>query len=95
MTYDEIIEKVAESTGLHKTFVNKVYRAYWKAVKEYIETLPLKEELSDEDFQKPLLPGQIRRNIPLERRPCADAQILSGEPYAYNTPACRKAQPRS
>jgi nucleoid DNA-binding protein len=52
MTYDEIIEKVAESTGLHKTFVNKVYRAYWKAVKEYIETLPLKEELTDEDFQK-------------------------------------------
>lgn len=51
MTYDEIIERVAESTGLHKTFVNKVYRAYWRAVREYMEALPLKEDLTDEEFQ--------------------------------------------
>ena len=50
MTYDEIIEKVADSTGLHKTLVNKIYKAYWRAVKEYIEALPLKEDLTDEEF---------------------------------------------
>jgi len=50
MTYDEIIEKVAESTGLHKTLVNRIYKAYWRAVKEYIEALPLKGDLTEEEF---------------------------------------------
>ena len=50
MTYDEIIEKVADSLGMHKTMVNKIYRAYWRAVREYIEALPLKEDLTDEEF---------------------------------------------
>lgn len=52
MTYNEIITKVSEECGLSKDFVNKVYRAYWKAVREHIEAQPLKEELTDEEFQK-------------------------------------------
>lgn len=57
MNYDEIINKVAESTGIPKTTVNKIYKAYWKEVREYIKALPLKEELKDEEFLK------IRPNV--------------------------------
>lgn len=57
MTYDEIILNVSASTGLSKTFVDKVYKAYWKAVREYIVALPLKGEFTEEDFKK------IRPNV--------------------------------
>ena len=50
MTYNEIIGKVSESTGLPKKLVDRTYRAYWKAVREHIVSLPLKEELTDEQF---------------------------------------------
>jgi len=52
MMYERVIAKVADTVGLDKDLVNKVYRAYWKAVKEHIEELPLKEDLSEEDFNK-------------------------------------------
>ena len=52
MTLDDIIVKVSKEQDLPKDFVRKVYKSYWKAVKEYIESLPLKEELTDEEFQK-------------------------------------------
>ena len=50
MTYNEIIGTVAKSTGLPKTLVDKTYKAYWKAVREHITSLPLKEDLTDEEF---------------------------------------------
>lgn len=52
MTYDEIISKVAESTGLSKTLVNKTYKAYWKAVRDHIISIDLKGHLTDEEFEK-------------------------------------------
>ena len=52
MTYNEIIAKVADIVSLDKTLVNKVYKSYWRAVKEHIEELPLKDNLSEEDFCK-------------------------------------------
>lgn len=52
MTFNEIIQKVSEDTGLSKTLVERTYRAYWRAVKEHIASLPLKENLSDEEFLK-------------------------------------------
>ena len=50
MTYNEIISQVSIDTGLPKAFVNKVYKSYWKSVREHIVSLPLKEDLSDEEF---------------------------------------------
>ena len=50
MTYNEIIAKVAESLGLSKTLVDRAYRSYWRAVREHIVSLPLKEDLTDEEF---------------------------------------------
>lgn len=50
MTYEEIISKVSEDLGMPKQLVDKTYRAFWKAVRLYIQSLPLKEDLTDEEF---------------------------------------------
>ena len=52
MTYGEIISKVAEDTGLSKILVDRTYRAYWRAIREHITSLPLKDDLTDEEFSK-------------------------------------------
>lgn len=52
MSYEEIISNVAGVLGLPQGFVDKTYRAYWKAVREHIVSLPLKEDLTDEEFLK-------------------------------------------
>jgi hypothetical protein len=60
MNYDEIISKVADSQGLPKRVVDKSYRAFWKVIREHITALPLKSELTDEEF----LSLQPNVNIP-------------------------------
>ena len=52
MNYDEIVIAVSNKLGLSKELVNKTYRAYWKSVKEHTSSLPLKKDLSDEEFLK-------------------------------------------
>lgn len=52
MTYKEIISKVAEETGLPVMLVDRTYKAYWKSIRDYVSSLPLKEDLSEEDFDK-------------------------------------------
>jgi hypothetical protein len=60
MEYNEIIAIVSDKLGLSKDMVDKVYKSYWRSVKEYISSLPLKEDLSDEEF----LSLQPNVNIP-------------------------------
>lgn len=60
MTYHEIISKVSKDTGLPKTLVDRAYKSYWKVVREHISSLPLKEDLTDEEF----LQLQPNVNIP-------------------------------
>ena len=55
--YQKIIAKVAEDLELSADHVDKVYKSYWKVIKSYIENLPLKEDLSDEEF------NELRPNI--------------------------------
>ena len=50
MAYNDIISSVSHDLGLSESFVSKVYRAFWRAVREHIESLPLMEDLSDEQF---------------------------------------------
>lgn len=52
MSYDEIIEKVSIENNLPKKLVDRTYRAYWRAIREHITALPLKEDLTDEEFLK-------------------------------------------
>lgn len=57
MTYKEIVAEVSRETGCSKTFVDKVYKAYWMTIRNYIKSLPLKEDLTDEEFM------QLRPNV--------------------------------
>ena len=52
MTYDKIIAEVAASLGLSKQITDRIYKSYWKAVREHITALPLKEDLTEEEFLK-------------------------------------------
>jgi len=52
MSYEEIVSTVADNLCLPKVLVDRTYRAFWRAVKEHIEALPLKEDLTDEEFLK-------------------------------------------
>lgn len=38
--------------GLPVTMVEKVYKSYWRAVREHISSLPLKEKLAEKDFAR-------------------------------------------
>lgn len=52
MNYPYIIGKVSEELGLPKEVVDKAYRAYWLFIKQHIQSLPLKENINEEDFAK-------------------------------------------
>lgn len=52
MEYRDIIGKVAMDLGLPRALVDRAYRAYWRAVREHVCSLPLKEELTDEEFMR-------------------------------------------
>lgn len=60
MTYDEVIAQAASELGFTKHLVDRVYRAYWRSVREHVTSLPLKQDLTDEEFM--LLQPNI--NIP-------------------------------
>lgn len=71
MTYEEIVRKVAKETGYDAKFVNKVYKAYWQTIRTYIKSLPLKEDLTDEEFMKLRpnvnIPSLGKLNVTLQR----------------------------
>lgn len=48
----EIYQKVSKDMGLPTTIVEKGYKAFWKAARDHITSLPLKEDLTDEEFMK-------------------------------------------
>lgn len=52
MTLDDIIVKTSKELDLPEELVSRTYKAYWRVIREYIKNLPLKEELSDEEFLK-------------------------------------------
>lgn len=48
----DIINKVANDLGLPKEVVKEAYYSFWKYIKETIQKLPLKEELTKEEFDE-------------------------------------------
>ena len=60
MKYPAIIKKVAEELELPEDLVRRTYDSYWKFIRESIQSLPLKEDLSEEDFNK----LRVNFNIP-------------------------------
>ncbi len=45
-----IYKEASKITGIPKEIVEKAYGSYWRAVREHLSSLPLKEELTEEEF---------------------------------------------
>lgn len=52
MNSKEIIQTVSKKLDIPYEVVNKAYSSYWEFVKETIKKLPLKEELTEEQFSQ-------------------------------------------
>lgn len=52
MIKKEILQKVANNLNLSEDLVRNTYYAYWLYIKNSIQELPLKDDLSEEDFNK-------------------------------------------
>ena len=52
MTYKEIIRQVAQEQGLPVRVVDKTYKAFWRFIKDKIQELPLKDDITLEEFRK-------------------------------------------
>lgn len=52
MNYPDIIGKVSQETGLLPEVVDTAYKSYWKFIKQTIQSLPLKDDISEEEFAK-------------------------------------------
>lgn len=52
MIYSDIIGKVSSELNLPTKLVDRTYRAFWLFINQSIQSLPLKEDISEEDFAK-------------------------------------------
>lgn len=52
MSYLDIIGKVSEELNLPVEVVDKTYKAYWGFIKSTIQSLPLKEDIDEDEFSK-------------------------------------------
>ena len=52
MNYPDIIGKVSQEMGLPPEVVDTAYKSYWKFIKQTIQSLPLKDDISEEEFAK-------------------------------------------
>ena len=50
MNYKDIIGKVSKELNIPEEVVDKAYKMSWKFIKDTIQALPLKEEISEEEF---------------------------------------------
>ena len=57
MRFKDIINKVSEELDLPKDLVENTYKAYWNFIKNTIEELPLKTELTQKEY------GNLKTNI--------------------------------
>ena len=51
MTYEQILQNVADNLNLPVSLVRKTYKAYWQFVRDTIQELPLKDDLNEEQFK--------------------------------------------
>lgn len=57
---DEIFKTVSKNINISPNVIEKVYKSFWLYIKQSIEKLPLKENLTDKEFSK----LQTNYNIP-------------------------------
>lgn len=52
MNYHDIIGKVSQEMDIPLEVVDTAYKSYWKFIKQTIQSLPLKDDISEEEFAK-------------------------------------------
>ena len=52
MNYLDIINKVSQEISIPPEVVDTAYKSYWKFIKQTVQSLPLKDDISEEDFIK-------------------------------------------
>ena len=52
MNYSDIISKVSQEMDIPLEVVDTAYKSYWKFIKQTIQSLPLKDDISEEEFAK-------------------------------------------
>ena len=52
MNYPDIIGKVSKELDIPREVVDAAYRSYWGFIKQTIQSLPLKENIDEEEFAK-------------------------------------------
>lgn len=50
MNTDDIIQRVSKDTGISPDIVDKAYKAFWLYIRNSIQELPLKEDLTEDEF---------------------------------------------
>lgn len=52
MNYQEVLNQVANKLNIPVEVVKEAYKSYWEYIRNTISKLPLKEDLSEEEFNK-------------------------------------------
>ena len=52
MNYPDIIGKVSKELNIPKEVVDVAYKSYWDFIKQTIQSLPLKDDIDEEEFAK-------------------------------------------
>lgn len=52
MNYPDIIGKVSQEMDIPLEVVDTAYKSHWKFIKQTIQSLPLKDDISEEEFAK-------------------------------------------
>lgn len=52
MNYPDIIGKVSKELDIPVEVVDAAYKSYWKFIKQTIQSLPLKDDINEEEFAK-------------------------------------------
>ena len=50
MTYTEIVERVSQDTGINPEIIDRTYKSYWLYIRNSVQDLPLKEDISEAEF---------------------------------------------
>ena len=52
MNYPDMIGKVSKELDIPVEVVDAAYKSYWKFIKQTIQSLPLKDDIDEEEFAK-------------------------------------------
>lgn len=52
MNYNNLVTKISKELNLPYRIVDKVYKSYWRFIRDTIQKLPLKDNISEAEFQR-------------------------------------------